>query len=126
MTGSLQMAVMSDEVISFVKRLMRGIEVTPATLATDVVKAVGTNGNYIGTDHTLEYYKREFWFPSLIDRQRWDDWQAGGALTLGERVQDRLNELLDTHTPPPLAPAVQQSIDAILAQAEARYAAANA
>jgi trimethylamine--corrinoid protein Co-methyltransferase len=123
MTGSLQMAVMSDEVISFVKRLLRGIEVTPATLATDVVKAVGTGGNFIGTDHTLEYYKREFWFPSLIDRQRWDDWQASGALTHGERVQDRLNEILDSHTPAPLSPAVQQSIDAILAQAEARYAA---
>jgi trimethylamine--corrinoid protein Co-methyltransferase len=123
MTGSLQMAVMSDEVISYVKRLMRGIEVTPATLATDVVKAVGTNGNYIGTDHTLEYYKKEFWFPSLIDRQRWDDWQAAGALTLGDRVQDRLNELLDTHTPAPLRPEVQQQIDRILAEAEARFAA---
>jgi trimethylamine--corrinoid protein Co-methyltransferase len=125
MTGSLQMAVMSDEVISFVKRLMRGIEVTPATLATDVVKAVGTNGNFIGTDHTLEYYKREFWFPSLIDRQRWDDWQAGGALTMGDRVQDRLNEILDTHSPAPLAPEVQHSIETILAVAEARYAAAD-
>jgi trimethylamine--corrinoid protein Co-methyltransferase len=125
MTGSLQMAVMSDEVISYVKRLLRGIEVTPETLATDVVKSVGTGGNFIGTDHTLEYYKREFWFPNLINRQRWDDWQDSGAPTLGDRVQDHLNEILDTHTPAPLRPEVQRSIEAILARAEARYAAAD-
>jgi trimethylamine--corrinoid protein Co-methyltransferase len=121
MTGSLQMATMSDEIISYTRRFLRGIDVRPETLAVDVIEAVGPDGNYLGTDHTLEFYKQEFWFPRTIDRQRWEDWQAAGALTHSERVQARLDEILDTHAPAPLAPEAQAEIEAILARAEARY-----
>jgi trimethylamine--corrinoid protein Co-methyltransferase len=123
LTGALQMTTMSDEIISYVKRLMRGIEVTPETLATQVIREVGPGGHFLATDHTLNHYKEEFWFPRLIDRNRWEDWQAGGRLTMGDRVQASLNEMLDTHQPAPLAPEVQKQIEAILARAEARYSA---
>jgi trimethylamine--corrinoid protein Co-methyltransferase len=126
MTGSLQMAVMSAEIISFVKRLLRGIEVTPETLATHVIREVGPGGHFLSTEHTREHFKKEFWFPRLLDRRNWDDWQAGGSPSLGERVQVLLADILDRHQPVPLAPQAQQQIDAILAQAEARYAPAEA
>jgi trimethylamine--corrinoid protein Co-methyltransferase len=121
MTGSLQMATMCDEGIGYVKRVLRGIEVTPETLATAVVKDVGPGGHFLGTDHTLNHFKSEFWFPRLYDRNRWEDWQAAGSPTLGDRVQERLNEILDTQQPSPLAPEVQAQIEAVLAAAEARY-----
>jgi trimethylamine--corrinoid protein Co-methyltransferase len=126
MTGSLQMAVMSDEIISFVKRLLRGIEVTPETLATHVIREVGSGGHFPSTEHTMKHFKKEFWFPRLLDRRNWDDWQAGGSPSLGERVQAFLGDILDRHQPVPLAPQAQQQIDAILAKAEARYAPAEA
>lgn len=120
-TGSLQNAVMCDEIIGFVKRILRGIEVTPETLATRVIRDVGPGGHYLATDHTLEHFRDEFWFPRTIDRSRWEDWVAEGRLTLGDRVQNYLNELLDEHQPVPLPPEVQARIDAILAKAEQRY-----
>jgi trimethylamine--corrinoid protein Co-methyltransferase len=121
MTGSLQMATMSDEIISFVKRLLRGIEVTPETLGTRVIREVGPGGHFLATEHTLQHFKEEFWFPRLMDRSRWEEWQASGSPTMGDHVQAYLNDILDTHQPVPLAPEVQREIDAILAKAEARY-----
>lgn len=123
LTGSLQMATLGDEIISYVQRLLRGVAVTPETLATDVVQSVGPGGHFLGADHTLRHFKDEIWFPRLMNRQRREEWQAEGAPRLSTRVQARLDELLDTHHPAPLAPAVQQQIDAILARAEARYTA---
>jgi trimethylamine:corrinoid methyltransferase-like protein len=120
-TGSLQNAVMCDEIISYVKRIARGIEVTPETLATQVIHEVGPGGHFLATDHTLEHFRDEFWFPHTIDRTRWEDWIAEGKLTMGDRVQNYLNELLDEHQPVPLAPEVQSQIDAILVKAEERY-----
>jgi trimethylamine--corrinoid protein Co-methyltransferase len=122
MTGSLQMAVMSDEIISFVKRLLRGIEVTPETLATQVINEVGPGGHFLMTEHTLEHFKKEFWSPRLLDRRNWQEWQADGSPSLGDRVQASLANILDQHQPVPLAPEAQREIDAILAEAEARYA----
>jgi trimethylamine--corrinoid protein Co-methyltransferase len=122
MTGSLQMATMSDEVISFVKRLLRGIEVTPETLASKVIHEVGPGGHFLGTDHTLRHFKREFWFPRLLDRSRWEEWQADASRSMGERVQVYLEDILSNHRPIPLASSVQDRINTILANAEARYA----
>jgi trimethylamine:corrinoid methyltransferase-like protein len=121
MTGALQMTTMSDEIISFVKRLARGIEVTPETLATQVVREVGPGGHYLGTDHTLSHFKEEFWFPRTIDRTRWEDWEAAGRPKMGDRVQAYLNDILDNYQSVALAPEVQRQIEAILAKAEARY-----
>jgi trimethylamine--corrinoid protein Co-methyltransferase len=120
MTGSLQQLVMMDEAIALVKHILRGIEVTPETLAVDVIDAVGPGGHYLGEDHTLKHFKTEFWFPRLMDRTRWEDWEAAGKKTMGDRVQERLNEILDTHKPTPLSAEAQARIDEILAAAEAR------
>jgi trimethylamine--corrinoid protein Co-methyltransferase len=121
MTGALQMTTMSNEIISFVKRLTRGIEVTPETLATNVIREVGPGGHYLATEHTLSHFKDEFWFPRTIDRTRWEDWEAAGKPAMGDHVQAFLNDILDSSQPIALAPEVQKQIEAILAKAEARY-----
>jgi len=120
MTGSLQQVVMMDEAIAFVKRIAQGIEVTPETLALDVIDAVGPGGHYLGEAHTLKHFKTEFWFPRLMDRTRWEDWENAGKRTMGDRVQEKLNEILDTYQPAPLPAEAQARIDDILAAAEAR------
>jgi trimethylamine--corrinoid protein Co-methyltransferase len=121
MTGDLQMMTMSDEVISYVKRILRGIEVTPETLATEVISEVGPGGNFLATEHTLAHFKDQFWFPTLMDRSCWAEWEAAGSLSIGDRVQMQINDVLDTYEPVPLGPGAQKQIDEILAKAEARY-----
>jgi len=123
MSGSLQQLVMMNEVIGMVKRLLRGIQVTPETLALEVIDRVGPGGHYLEDEHTLKHYRTEFWYPELMDRWRFEDWEAGGKKTLGERVQETLNHILDTHEiSPPLPEDAQEKINAILAAAEERVA----
>ena len=125
MTGSLQHLVMMDEAISMVRRIMRGIEVTPETLAINVIESVGPGGHFLAEDHTLKHYKAESWFPKLMDRTRWQDWQTGGRKTMGDRAQRKLGDILDSHKPAPLTPEAQARIDAILAAAEKRQGSAK-
>jgi trimethylamine--corrinoid protein Co-methyltransferase len=121
-TGSMHHLVMMDEAIQMVKHIMRGIEVNEETLAVDVIDRVGPGGHFLADDHTYNHYRREFWFPNLMDRQRWSDWESAGKSTLGDRVQARLEEILDSHRPTQLPGEVQGQIEAILATAEARVA----
>jgi len=120
MTGSLQQLVMMDEVIGYVKHIVKGIEVTPETLAVDVIDSVGPGGHYLGEEHTLKNFKQQFWFPRLLDRSRWEDWVNAGKKSLGDRVQEKLNEILDTHKPVPISEEAQVKIQEILEAAEAR------
>lgn len=119
-TGSLQQVVMMDEVIGMVKHVLRGIPVTPESMAVDVIDRVGPGGQYLTDDHTLKHFKTEFWFPTLLDRKQWEGWEAAGGKSLGERVQEKLNYILDTYEAPLLLERTRERIDAILAEAEAR------
>ncbi|MFB3882987.1 MAG: trimethylamine methyltransferase family protein [Armatimonadota bacterium] len=121
MTGSLQQLVMMDEVVSYVKRIIRGIEVMPETLAVDAIDRVGPGGSFLADDHTLDHFRSEFWFPTLIDRNRREKWETTGSTRMVGRAQARLIEILDSHKPAPLSAAAQQKIAAVLAGADARF-----
>jgi len=119
MTGSLQQLVLMNEAIGHTKRIRQGIEVTPETLAVDIIDKVGPGGHFLGEKHTLRHF-REFWLPELIDRSKVDDWETAGSKTLGDRVQEKLTGILETYQPPELPEGVPPQIEEILAAAEAR------
>ena len=52
-------------------------------------------------------------------------WQAAGSKTMGDRVRERVAEILATHEVPPLPAAVDAGIDEILAAADGQAGAAQ-
>jgi len=122
MTGSLEQLVLMDEAIAYVKRIVRGVEVTPETLAVEAIARVGPGGNFLTDEHTLQHFRREFWLPRLMDRNRRETWEGRGGQHLGERVRARVVEILTTHQPAPLPAPAQRAIAEILEGADARAA----
>jgi trimethylamine--corrinoid protein Co-methyltransferase len=124
LTTSLEYIVASDEFIGLVKRIMRGIEVSDETLALDVIDEVGPGGEFLSHAHTYDHFKED-WFPSLFDRGSYESWVKEGKKPLGERANERVREILDTHDPLPLPEGAKDRLTSILAGAEARVAAEN-
>lgn len=117
-TNSFENLVMSDEVISMTKRFMQGIEVNTETLALDAIHRVGPGGNFLADDHTLKHFK-ENWRPTMMDRKNWDNWEAEGKLTLGDKVKAKVKWILENYTPEPLDRKIQQALKDIIARADA-------
>ena len=121
LVGSYDMLVMSDEIISMAKRIMRGITVDEESLALEVIDRVGPGGHYLEDEHTLKHYRTEFWFPSLIDRRRWEDWEAGGRKTMAQRVREKVIDLIENYEPEPIPEDVHAKLKAIVAAADERH-----
>lgn len=121
--GSLEMLVMTDEIIAMARRVMRGIEVSDDTLMLDLIDRVGPGRHFMAEEETASRCRAEIWAPRLIDRDSWDAWQAAGSPTMRSRIRKRLQQILADHRPPPLPDRVQESIDSILEAAEKRVAA---
>jgi trimethylamine--corrinoid protein Co-methyltransferase len=112
MCNSIEQIVICDELISYTKHFMRGMEINDETLALDLIHEIGPDGNYLSTDHTLKNFQKD-WYPKLFDRRNYDDWKAKGQKTLRQRAKEKALKILDTHQPEPLPADIQRQLDEI-------------
>ena len=109
-SASLELIAASDEFISMIGAIMKGIELSPETLALDVMDQVGPGGSYFGEKHTVRHF-RQNWFPKLMNRHNYEGWMAAGGLSLGDKANERVRRILDEHQPEPLLPEVAAELD---------------
>jgi trimethylamine--corrinoid protein Co-methyltransferase len=121
LTSSMEIMVASDEIIDMVKRILRGIPVTDETMALDVMDTVGPGGHYLEHDHTYNRFKTEIWRPKLLDRHNWENWNMEGSKRYGDRVHERVIELLETETEPLFDEAMYKELRRICELADARH-----
>jgi len=121
LTSSMDLMVASDEIIDMVKRILRGIPVNDETMALDVMDTVGPGGHYLEHDHTYNRFKTEIWRPKLLDRNNFENWTAAGGKRYGERVHERVIELLETETEPLFDEAMYKELRRICELADARH-----
>jgi trimethylamine--corrinoid protein Co-methyltransferase len=112
-TSSPELMVLCDEIISMLRRFMAGISFDENVMAMDVIKAVGPDGDYLSTRHTLRNF-RALWRPGLFSRLGGEAWAAAGSRRLGARLREKTIEIIENHQPEPLDDAVAAQIDAIL------------
>ncbi|RME78779.1 MAG: trimethylamine methyltransferase [Chloroflexi bacterium] len=121
LTSSPDMMVASNEIISMVKRILRGIPVTDETMALDVMDAVGPGGHFLDQDHTYERFRTEIWQPELMDRQVWENWELAGKKDFQQRVHEKVIQILETETEPLLDEAMYKELRRICELADARH-----
>ena len=121
LTGSMELLVASDEIIDMVKRIVRGIPVDDGTMALDILDQVGPGGHFLEHQHTYERFKDEIWKPKWIDRQNWDNWTLSGAKTYGDRVHERVLQILETETKPLMDEKTVQELRRICELADQRH-----
>jgi trimethylamine--corrinoid protein Co-methyltransferase len=115
MTSSMEMLVLCNETVGMAKHFLRGIEITPETLALDVIAAVGPGGNYFTEKHTFANFKNHLWFPELLNRHAYDNWNQAGALTFEQKANQKVQHILQNHVPKPLPEAVVNAVQALSA-----------
>ena len=120
MTGSLSLLAICDEIIDWIRRSLTPVEITPETLALDVIEAVGPDGSFLEQEHTLQHY-RERWMPQLMDRDIYDVWLKHGGQDLAQRAGLRVDAILETHSPEPLDETIKRRLREYVQEADSRY-----
>jgi trimethylamine--corrinoid protein Co-methyltransferase len=116
--GSLAWLMTDNEVMAYVKRIARGFEINPATLAAEVIQAVGPAGSFLAAEHTVEHFRQELWPPGPAwTRQGYSVWEQTGRTSMGERIAKEVTRVLRTHQVAPLDEALAREIDRIVARA---------
>jgi trimethylamine---corrinoid protein Co-methyltransferase len=116
---SYEQLLMDCEIWSILHATFQGIEVTPETLALDVIRAAGVGGNFLAQRHTRQHM-RQRWQPSLMDRRPYNVWEEkrdGARQWAGEKAR----KLLQEYHPQPLEAGLQTVLADIIAGVEKAY-----
>lgn len=118
--GSLELLVLSNEVIGYVKRILRGIEVNQKTIMLELIEKVGPGRYFISEPESAKLCRKEVWVPVLSDRLPYPQWKDTGGLSMEDRVRLRLVDILNHHKPQEVSQEVLEKINAVLEKEEAR------
>jgi trimethylamine---corrinoid protein Co-methyltransferase len=111
MALSLEAMVIDNDMLGAVLRTVRGIEVSDETLSLDVIEqVVHGEGHYLRTAQTLDLMRSEYEYPALADRRTPGEWEAAGSPDIRAQAGERVRQILSTHYPEYIEPAVDRRI----------------
>lgn len=122
LAGSVASLVMCNEIISYVRRIQRGFDISRERIGLDVIHEVGPGGNFLAHAHTLKYCREEHWTPFFMNRQSPEIWKENGCKRYSEVVIEKALDILATHKPERLSDNAIKRLDKILEKAADRLA----
>jgi trimethylamine--corrinoid protein Co-methyltransferase len=70
LTVSYEKLAVDNEILGMCQRVLRGIEVSDDTLATDLLIEKGPGADFLTEEHTIRYMREEFFMPEIANRDK--------------------------------------------------------
>lgn len=111
MGASFDAFAIDNEMLSYVQRILRGVEVTDELLGFETIRdAVYGDGHFLGHEQTLEAMERDYVYPEIGDRETIKVWQDAGATDMQTRAALKVSSILDRHYPTHVSESADQAI----------------
>ena len=110
---SPELVVLSAELIDMHSHFTCGFEISDETLAIDVIEKVGPGGSFLTTEHTMRHFK-EYWFPNLFERRRYEKWDKVGKPDFADKLKEKTRVLLEEYEPRAIDGKIKEEIESIL------------
>jgi trimethylamine--corrinoid protein Co-methyltransferase len=106
--------ILADEIIAYTRAAAQAIPTSPEDLdeSLRMIADAGPMGEYVSHAHTLEHF-RDFWYPRLFDRGRFDPVDETQKPGMEDRLNARARQLIEQHKPIPLGEDLMAELDAI-------------
>jgi len=121
LTFSPQQLVIDNEVVAHMRRTLKPIEVNEETLALDVIRKVGPEGNYLAETHTAGHFRDEMFLSRLFESVPWVTAHSQGAKGMEQKAWEIAHDIWK-ETPAPILDSDQMAaIDEVVAHAERTF-----
>ncbi|MCX6069888.1 MAG: trimethylamine methyltransferase family protein, partial [Chloroflexi bacterium] len=98
-TASLEQMVIDNDIYEYFYRVLDGVDFSEDALAEELIADLGPGKEYLTSDHTLRYFRKEFYFAATADRRRHDAWELDGARDTLARAHRLVLKLLAQEAP---------------------------
>ncbi|HZO23005.1 MAG TPA: trimethylamine methyltransferase family protein [Steroidobacteraceae bacterium] len=99
--------------------MLQGFPTDDDAVGRDAYADVEPGGHFLGSSHTLAHYTTAFYEAALSDSNSVEQWEELGSKDAAQRAFDRWQRLLAEYEPPPIDPAVRDSLEDYVARRKA-------
>jgi trimethylamine--corrinoid protein Co-methyltransferase len=107
---SYEKFIIDDEICGMVKRIRKGLDINPDSLALDIISQVGPGGHFLDQEHTLINFRKEFYRPNLSNRVTFDEWKNNGSLQAMEIANKKFKTIIENYEAPELPADIDKDL----------------
>jgi trimethylamine--corrinoid protein Co-methyltransferase len=107
---SFEKFLIDEENCGYVRRILKPMEVSDATIGMDQIKRAGIGGTYLTFPETFSQFKKEFFFPRLAVRGGYDNWKQKGKKQIWETAAELKKERLSSYQRPRMDPGIEAEL----------------
>jgi trimethylamine--corrinoid protein Co-methyltransferase len=115
---SAEQAVLDKEIVSYINKLLEGIAVDEDTIAVDLIKETGSDGDFMSTEHTVRRARTEFWHSEFFHNGSFDAWIAAGRKGPLDLASQTVNDAMKADLPLLISEDAAREVDRVVEDAE--------
>lgn len=107
---SFEKFIADEDLCGALKKLLKPVELTEDAFAMDLIKELGTSGNYLMQTHTVNRCRDEFFIPDLGIRTMHADWLDMQPRDITARAKNLLAKRLGQYEKPEMDPQLEKDL----------------
>lgn len=116
---SFEKFVMDADQLGVLHSIAKGVDMSENGQAMGAIREVGPGGHFLGCEHTQANFKESFWKTQLLDYKPFETWSDEGSKDTMQLAHERVERMMTEYTQPPIDPAVDEALQAFIAQRKA-------
>ena len=114
--------IMDCDQASMLAVLLNGVDVSENGQAMSAFEEVGPGKHFLGSEHTLANFETAFYRSTVADNNSYEQWSAEGSLDAAQRANTLWKQMLAEYQAPDLDPAIDEALQAFMAEQKASFA----
>lgn len=119
LSASYEKFVMDFDQLGAMHVMAKGIDLSENGQAMDAYKEVGPGGHFLGCSHTQANFEGAFYRSSLADNNSVEQWVAEGSQDMTRRANAQWKKMLAEYEAPAIDPAIDEALQAFVAEKKA-------
>ena len=116
LVSSYEKFVMDADQLGMMQVLAGGVDLSENGQAMDAMREVGPGSHFLGCAHTQANFETAFYRSTIADNNSYEQWEAEGAADAATRANKIWKQMLADYEAPALDPAVDEALQAFIAE----------
>ncbi|MCP5088474.1 MAG: trimethylamine methyltransferase family protein [Rhodobacteraceae bacterium] len=116
---SFEKFVMDADQLGVLHSIAEGVDMSENAQAMDAIAEVGPGGHYLGCAHTQANFKSSFWKSKVLDYKPFEAWVEDGFNDTMTIAAMKVQRMLNEYQQPTIDPAVDEALQAFVAERKA-------